>query len=74
MANSQRKVPWRMTRKTFNLFMSLWEVASESEFESVQYHEAVEGMKMLPGYPNVCGDDVQFDPILIKSVTNLRPS
>lgn len=74
MASSRRKVPWRMSRKTMNLFFSFWETASQSEFNSIQYHEAVEGMKMLPGYPNTCGDDVEFQPILIKDISNLRAS
>ena len=74
MANSRRKVPWRMSRTTWNMFMTLWETAAVAEPGSTQHLEAVEGMKMLPGYPNTCGDDVQFEPILIKSISNLRPS
>ena len=56
------------------LFYCYWQTAAESKFDSVQYHESVEAMKMLPGYPNVCGDDVQFVPILKKSISNLRPN
>jgi len=58
MSNSLRKVVWRMTAKTYVLYLSFGEVASASEPGSDQHKEAIEGLKSLPGYPlDADGDD-----------------
>lgn len=73
MPNSLKVIPWRMTRRTYNLYLAFGAAAMEAPDEEHR-QQAIEGLKMLPGYPMVEGDEYMFDPVIIKDVSNLRPN
>lgn len=76
MPNSLRVVVWRMTRKTHKMYLAFGAAACDAveEMDEELYRNAVEGLKMLPGYPGVFGDDIKFEIDFIDKVSNLRPN
>jgi len=42
---------WRMTRATHEQFLALGRAAAEAQPYSPEYHEALDQLRSLPGYP-----------------------
>ncbi len=64
-------IPWRMTLKTYNLYIAFARTAVMAEPGSEVFEAAVEGLKMLPGYPGPAdGDDgIEYRPQIIDEET-----
>ncbi len=62
---------WRMTKKTYVLYIAFARTAVMAEPGTDIFEEAVEGLKMLPGYPGPAeGDDgIEYQPEIIDEST-----
>lgn len=69
-SQSLREVSWRMTQKTYMLYLTFGAAAAEADPGSEAFEAAVEGLKMLPGYPGPSGGD---DGILYRPVVDINP-
>ena len=69
---ANKPISWRMTHKTYMLYLSFGAAAAESPEGSDAQLAAIEGLKMLPGYPGPShGGDASlvFLPEVIDSPT-----
>jgi len=64
-----RTVPWKMSWEVFGQYTQLGEIAASAEEGSEAHGKAIEMLKSLPGYPGVCGDGIQFQPVVTRPTT-----
>ena len=66
---SIKKIPWRMTKEILAEYQTIAVLAGNSEYLSDDWHQAMEALKSLPGYPleasATLDDGELLQPILV---------